>query len=83
MSSPDHWSRRGKRPEDFNVELFRYCQQQGITFTRSRPYRKNDNCFVEQKNWARRAPADSYGRYDTTLRSWWCSESCTPTSGCM
>ena len=28
------------------------CAEQHITFTRARPYRKNDGCFVEQKNWA-------------------------------
>jgi hypothetical protein len=37
--------------EFINVELFSWCAERGITFTRSRPYRKNDNCFVEQKNW--------------------------------
>ena len=29
-----------------------YCQAEGITFTRCRPYRKNDQAFVEQKNGA-------------------------------
>lgn len=37
--------------EFINNQLFRYCQKEQITFTRSRPHRKNDNCFVEQKNW--------------------------------
>jgi hypothetical protein len=37
--------------EFINHELYRYCERQRITFTRSRPYRKNDNCFVEQKNY--------------------------------
>lgn len=37
--------------EFINDHLLRYCQQERITFTRSRPYRKNDNCFVEQKNY--------------------------------
>src|SRR4051794_40959011 len=27
-----------------------YCQAEGIAFTRCRPYRKNDQAFVEQKN---------------------------------
>jgi len=36
--------------EFINNHLVRYCKEQKITFTRSRPYRKNDNCFVEQKN---------------------------------
>ena len=31
-------------------KLFSYCDQEEITFTRSRPYKKNDQCFVEQKN---------------------------------
>ena len=37
--------------EFINADLLQYCQQQRITFTRSRPYRKNDNCYVEQKNY--------------------------------
>lgn len=37
--------------EFINDQLFRYCQSEKLTFTRSRPYRKNDNCFVEQKNY--------------------------------
>jgi hypothetical protein len=36
--------------EFINDELRRYCEAEQITFTRSRPYRKNDNCFIEQKN---------------------------------
>jgi len=36
--------------EFINAHLLRYCEQNQITFTRSRPYRKNDSCFVEQKN---------------------------------
>lgn len=36
--------------EFLNNHLVRYCDQEHITFTRSRPYRKNDSCFVEEKN---------------------------------
>lgn len=36
--------------EFINHELFAYCQRRGITFTRSRPYQKNDSAHVEQKN---------------------------------
>lgn len=32
-----------------NYLLYDYTQKEGIEFTRSRPYKKNDNCFVEQK----------------------------------
>jgi hypothetical protein len=51
--------------EFINDQLFRYCTSRGITFTRSRPYRKNDNCFVEQKNWPVIRQQVGYGRYDT------------------
>ena len=37
--------------EFINADLLEYCQQEQLTFTRSRPYRKNDNCYVEQKNY--------------------------------
>jgi len=36
--------------EFINHQLLDWCKQNGIAFTRGRPYRKNDNCFVEQKN---------------------------------
>lgn len=51
--------------EFINDQLFRYCTKEGITFTRSRPYRKNDNCFVEQKNWPVVRQSVGYARYDT------------------
>ena len=33
-----------------NTQLLTWCAENHISFTRSRPYKKNDNCFVEQKN---------------------------------
>src|SRR5450759_4246665 len=33
-----------------NEVLIAYCEQERISFTRGRPYLKNDQCFVEQKN---------------------------------
>lgn len=51
--------------EFINAHLLRYCKEEQITFTRSRPYRKNDSCFVEQKNWSVIRRAVGYGRYDT------------------
>lgn len=38
--------------EFINETVFAYCQEQHIEFTRSRPYRKNDQAWVEQKNGA-------------------------------
>ena len=51
--------------EFINDHLLRYCRQEKITFTRSRPYRKNDNCYVEQKNYSIVRRAVGYARYDT------------------
>jgi len=51
--------------EFINNHLSRYCQHEGLTFTRSRPYRKNDSCFVEQKNWTVVRQTVGYARYDT------------------
>jgi hypothetical protein len=36
--------------EFINQCFYTYCQQESITFTRSRSYKKNDSCYVEQKN---------------------------------
>jgi hypothetical protein len=36
--------------EFINKPLQKWCSAEGVQFTRSRPYRKNDNCYVEQKN---------------------------------
>ena len=36
--------------EFINQCFIDYCHDNKITFTRSRPYKKNDNCHVEQKN---------------------------------
>ena len=36
--------------EFINQELIDFCEQNQITFTRGRAYKKNDQCFVEQKN---------------------------------
>jgi hypothetical protein len=51
--------------EFINAQLFAWCEENQITFTRSRPYRKNDNCFVEQKNWPVVRQQVGYLRYDT------------------
>ena len=51
--------------EFINKYLMDYCKEEKLSFTRSRPYRKNDNCFVEQKNYSVVRRAVGYGRYDT------------------
>jgi hypothetical protein len=49
--------------EFINHHLVRYCTNERITFTRSRPHRKNDTCYVEQKNWSIVRRFAGYGRY--------------------
>lgn len=51
--------------EFINAHLMRYCEKKGVTFTRSREYRKNDNCYVEQKNYTAVRTYVGYMRYDT------------------
>ena len=47
-----------------NDTLWDYCQQQGIVFTRSRAYHKNDQAWVEQKNGAIVRKLIGYGRLE-------------------
>jgi len=56
--------------EFINDQLTRYCSKEGITFTRSRAGRKNDNCYVEQKNWSIVRRFAGYQRFEgeTTCR---------------
>lgn len=51
--------------EFINKALYEYCQAESIEFTRSRPYQKNDNCCVEQKNYSVVRRAVGYLRYET------------------
>jgi len=51
--------------EFINDLLFQYCQYQKITFTRSRPYHKNDQAHVEQKNWSVVRRLIGYDRFET------------------
>lgn len=48
-----------------NNHLARYCMHEGLSFTRSRPYRKNDNAYIEQKNYTHVRKPLGYLRYDT------------------
>lgn len=50
--------------EFINHLLKRYCDEHKITFTRCRPYKKNDQCHVEQKNWAVVRQFIGYRRYE-------------------
>jgi len=68
---------RGRYPFDWNEihsdngasfingHLYNYTFKEGMDFSRSRPYQKNDNCLVEQKNWTHVKKHVGYLRYDT------------------
>jgi hypothetical protein len=51
--------------EFINQCFYNYCSQQKITFTRSRSYKKNDSCYVEQKNGNIVRRLIGYERYST------------------
>jgi hypothetical protein len=51
--------------EFINSALLKWCRQENIQFTRTRAYRKNDNCFVEQKNNSCVRNFVGYGRFST------------------
>jgi len=53
--------------EFINNLLFNYCQDHKIQFTRSRPYKKDDNAHIEQKNWTHVRRIMGYNRYDSTF----------------
>jgi hypothetical protein len=49
-----------------NDLLWDWCQSQRIRLSRSRPYKKNDNAWVEQKNWTHVRKVVGYRRFDTS-----------------
>jgi len=51
--------------EFINGTLYDYCQAHEIQFTRGRPYKKDDNAHVEQKNWTHVRKLMGDVRYDS------------------
>lgn len=51
--------------EFINWHLVRYCQPRDIQLSRGRPYKKNDNAHIEQKNWTHVRKLLGWDRYDT------------------
>jgi len=51
--------------EFINSRLYEYCRSERIGFTRSRPYKKDDNAHIEQKNWTHVRKLIGWDRYDT------------------
>ena len=50
-----------------NDLLWGYCQKARIRMSRSRPYKKNDNAWVEQRNWTHVRKVVGYWRLDTVV----------------
>mgnify|MGYP001583712056 FL=1 len=51
--------------EFINDILYKYCCREKLEFTRSRPSHKNDNAYIEEKNWTHVRKILGYLRYDT------------------
>ena len=51
--------------EFINWQLFEYCLSHRIQFTRGRPGKKNDNPYIEEKNWTHVRKIVGYDRLDT------------------
>jgi len=50
--------------EFINHHLYNHCQERHIGFTRSRPYKKDDNAHIEQKNWTHVRKIIGWDRYE-------------------
>jgi len=51
--------------EFINRHLYGYCCDREIGFTRGRPYKKDDNAHIEQKNWTHVRKLIGWDRYET------------------
>jgi len=51
--------------EFINDYLLAYCRKHHLQFTRGRPYKKDDNAHVEQKNWTHVRKLLGWQRYDS------------------
>ena len=60
--------------EFLNAHLQKLCKDRDLKLTRSRPYRKNDNAHVEQKNRQYVREVVGYKRYDNSNDVEWLNE---------
>lgn len=51
--------------EFVNRKLLAWCHREGVSFTRGRSYRKNDQAYVEQKNWQTVRRLVGYDRFES------------------
>ena len=48
-----------------NRTLYQHCAKERVEFTRLQPGHKNDNAYIEEKNWTRVRKVLGYLRYNT------------------
>ncbi len=67
QNSPFDWkSMDSNNGSEFIKDVLeKYCSREKIEFTRSRPGKKNDNAYIEGKNWTHVRKVVGYLRYDT------------------
>lgn len=53
--------------EFINHALYDWCLKRGVRFTRGRGYKKNDQAYVEQRNWQAVRRRVGYDRYSSKL----------------
>lgn len=51
--------------EFINHHLYKYCKKRAVQFTRGRPYKKNDNAHIEQKNWTHVRRVLGWARFES------------------
>ena len=69
--------------EFINDAVITYCEQEQITFTRGRPRKSNDQCYVEQKNGQIVRQVVGYDRFDFRACSTFNSRNGTERCGSM
>lgn len=69
------WALHSDNGSEFiNAFLLKFSQQHGYDFSRSRPYKKNDNAHVEQKNRQLVREVVGYARYNTPEEVAWLNQ---------
>lgn len=69
------WALHSDNGSEFlGAHLIEYCQTRDITYHRSRPYKKNDNAHVEQKNRQLVREVVGYERIDTPAGLRWLND---------
>lgn len=72
--TPVHSLQTDNGIEFLNSHLATFAKQNNIRFVRSRPYKKNDNAFIEQKNRQFVREVVGYARYDTPEEVAWLNQ---------